>query len=65
MQRERDAEMKTFNCERDRSKGWKWLDTSMGYQQDILGHDAVKSAEAAFEKMQMQMQNTAGNTPQV
>jgi salicylate hydroxylase len=47
-QEERDAEMRAFEFKDGRSK-WVWLDS--GYQRDLLGHDAVKSADAAFVRM--------------
>ena len=47
-QEARDEEMRTFEFKDGRSK-WVWLDS--GYQRDLLGHDAVRSADAAFERM--------------
>ena len=47
-QEARDEEMRTFEFKDGRSK-WVWLDS--GYQRDLLGHDAVRSADAAFEGM--------------
>ena len=47
-QEARDAEMRAFEFKDGRSK-WVWLDS--GYQRDLLGHDAVRSADAAFVRM--------------
>ena len=46
LQQERDTEMKAFEWENGHSTSWKWLDSK--YQQNLLGHDAVKSADHAF-----------------
>lgn len=56
-QQARDAEMKAFDWENGCSATWKWLD--LAYQQNLLGHDAVKSADRAFAQM------TSGDAIQV
>jgi salicylate hydroxylase len=49
LQQERDAEIKTFHWENGYSTSWKWLD--LKYDEKLLGHDAVKSADSAFVQL--------------